>query len=149
MFENFVYVIRGINASNKIKYYIGYTTNPQRRIKQHNREIIGGAKATVGYKWQYCAIFANFRDNIEGLQIEWRLKFSTKKKHIVHRFNSFFNYIDTHLNASPKNTQMTTKLFLYINCDLLPTKQILIKPKNVIILHIKFDDEIINHIHSK
>jgi predicted GIY-YIG superfamily endonuclease len=148
MFENFVYVIRGINTSNKIKYYIGYTNNPQRRIRQHNREIVGGAKSTAGYRWEYCAIIANFRDNIEGLQIEWRLKYSTKKTNIVNRFNSFFNYIDTNLNASPNNNIMKKKLFLYIDNTLLPQNKQLTNPLNVILIYTKFNDEIINHINN-
>lgn len=147
MFKNFVYVIKGFNSSNKIKYYIGYTTNPQRRIRQHNREIKGGAKSTAGYKWEFCAIFTNFRDNIEGLQIEWRLKHSTKKINIINKFNSFFTYIDTHLNASPNNSIMKTKLLLYINRNLLPTNILLINPTHIIIVDAKFNDEIINHIH--
>ena len=48
MDNNFVYIIRGINDKNKIKYYIGYTNNPIRRIRQHNCELVGGAKATKG-----------------------------------------------------------------------------------------------------
>ena len=147
MFENFVYIIRGINSYNKIKYYIGYTNNPQRRIRQHNRDIIGGAKSTAGYKWRYCAIFANFRDNIEGLQIEWRLKHSTKKTNIINKLNSFFNYIDTNLNASPNNSKMKTKLFLYIDHTLLPKDQQLNKPINILIVNTQFNEIIIDHIH--
>jgi predicted GIY-YIG superfamily endonuclease len=147
MFENFVYIIRGINSCNKIKYYIGYTNNPQRRIRQHNRDIIGGAKATAGFKWEYCAIFTNFRDNIEGLQIEWRLKHSTKKPNIINKLNSFFNYIDTNLNASPKNSKMKTKLFLYIDHTLLPINLQLNKPINILIVNKQFNEEIIDHIH--
>ena len=55
MFDNFVYIIKGTNDNNKTKFYIGFTNNLYRRIKQHNREIKGGAKATYGYKWKYCS----------------------------------------------------------------------------------------------
>ena len=146
MFENFVYIIKGINSSNKTKYYIGYTVNPQRRIRQHNREIIGGAKATRGYKWEFCAIITNFRDNIEGLQLEWRLKYSTKKKNITHRLNSFFDYIDTNLKASPKNSQMKLKPIIYINTNLLPSNQSLNKPNYIIIINTSFNHVILDHI---
>jgi len=146
MFENFVYIIKGINSSNKTKYYIGYTVNPQRRIRQHNREIIGGAKATIGYKWEFCAIITNFRDKIEGLQLEWRLKYSTKKKNITHRLNSFFDYIDINQKASPKNSPMKLKPIIYINTNLLPSNQLLNKPNNIIIINTSFNHVIIDHI---
>ena len=146
MFENFVYIIKGINSSNKTKYYIGYTVNPERRIRQHNREIIGGAKATRGYKWEFCAIITNFRDNIEGLQLEWRLKYSTKKKNITHRLNSFFDYIDTNLKASPKNSPMKFKPIIYINTNLLPSNQSLNKPNYIIIINTSFNHVILDHI---
>ena len=96
MNNNFVYIIKGINNQNKTKYYIGYTNNPCRRIRQHNCELVGGAKATKGYKWEYCGLITNFRDNIEGLQIEWRLKHSSKIRNITNKINSFIKYIDIH-----------------------------------------------------
>ncbi len=120
MDKNFVYIIKGTNTNNKIKYYIGYTNNPTRRIRQHNCELVGGAKATKGYKWEYCGLITNFRDNIEGLQIEWRLKHSTKKTGIINKINSFIQYVDTHLKASPNNTQMIDKYHLIIDYSILP-----------------------------
>lgn len=151
MFKHFVYIIYGINSSNKKKYYIGYTNNPQRRIRQHNREIVGGAKSTIGYKWKYCGIITNFRDKIEGLQIEWRLKYSTKKTNIINRINSFINYINVHLKASPNNIQMVNKLIIYINLLYLPlylpkSKHIIIQSKNIILINIIISKEILNHI---
>jgi predicted GIY-YIG superfamily endonuclease len=137
MDKNFVYIIKGTNENNKIKtkYYIGYTNNPPRRIRQHNCELVGGAKATKGYKWEYCCLITNFRDNIEGLQIEWRLKHSTKKTNIINKINSFISYIDTHLKASPKNTQMIDKLHFYLKYDLLPNNNI-IYSNNIIIFNL-------------
>jgi predicted GIY-YIG superfamily endonuclease len=148
MFENFVYIIKGYNIikPTKTKYYIGFTNNPQRRIRQHNREITGGAKATKGYKWTFCGIIANFRDNIEGLQIEWRLKYSTKQKNIVKRLNSFFNYIDTNLKSSPNNSKMLVKPFLYVDNNLLPNNEKLIKPNNIIIINVELTPIIIEHV---
>jgi predicted GIY-YIG superfamily endonuclease len=134
MDNNFVYIIRGINDKNKIKYYIGYTNNPIRRIRQHNCELVGGAKATKGYKWEYCGLIRNFRDNIEGLQIEWRLKHSTRKTGIVNKINSFIQYIDLHLKASPNNTKMIDKLHMCLNYNLLPNINV-ISSENIQIIN--------------
>lgn len=150
MFEHFVYIIKGINKnnSNRTKYYIGYTSNINRRIRQHNCEISGGAKATKGYSWEYCGIITNFRDHIEGLQIEWRLKFSTKKRNIIDRINSFLNYIDIHHSASLKNNPIDKKLLFYLNNDLLPrSNKLIINNSNLTnIVYVTLDKYIINHI---
>ncbi len=134
--NNFVYIIKGINSNNKTKYYIGYTNNPERRIRQHNCELVGGAKATKGYKWKYCCIITNFRDNIEGLQIEWRLKHSTKKTNIINKINSFIQYINLNLKASPNNTPMINKLHFNLDLNLFPTSTI-IKSDNILIFELK------------
>ncbi len=148
MFEYFVYIIKGTSSNNKTKFYIGFTTNLDRRIKQHNRELVGGAKATFGYKWQYCGIIANIGSKIQGLQIEWRLKFSTSKTGIVNRFNSFFNYVDKHLKASPKSDKFKKKLFLYLDRSIIPSgpKHIINIPLNIIIIDVSFNQIIMNHI---
>jgi len=134
MDKNFVYIIKGINDKNKTKYYIGYTNNPKRRIRQHNCELVGGAKATKGYKWKYCGLITNFRDNIEGLQLEWRLKHSTKKTNIINRINSFITYIDLNNRASPNNTELIDKLHMDLNYNLLPNTDI-INSYNIIIIN--------------
>jgi structure-specific endonuclease subunit SLX1 len=140
MDKNFVYIIKGTNTNNKIKYYIGYTNNPIRRIRQHNCELVGGAKATKGYKWEYCGLITNFRDNIEGLQIEWRLKHSTKKTGIINKINSFIEYVDLHLKASPKNSQMIDKFYMSLNYNLLPNINI-ISSVNIIIINKEINNE--------
>ena len=125
MNNNYVYIIKGTNTANKTKYYIGYTNNPIRRIRQHNCELVGGAKATKGYKWEYCGLITNFRDNIEGLQIEWRLKHSTRKKGIINKINSFIEYVDLHIKASPNNTQINDNYHMFLDYNLLPNTNII------------------------
>jgi len=153
MFDYFVYIIKGINDYNKTKFYIGFTNNLYRRIKQHNREIKGGAKATYGYKWEYCVIITNFKNNIEGLQIEWRVKHSTKKTGIINKINSFLLYIDQYNKVSPKANILNKKLLFYIDNTLLPK----ISKKNIdinksilaIFINVKFELIIIDHLMNK
>ena len=70
MQKHFVYMLREINGN---RTYIGYTVNLERRIRQHNGIIKGGAKYTAGRKWEY-AFHCEVTDKISGLQIEWRFK---------------------------------------------------------------------------
>ena len=142
MDKNFVYIIKGTNIKNRTKYYIGYTNNPIRRIRQHNCELVGGAKATKGYKWEYCGLITNFRDNIEGYQIEWRLKHSTKKTGIVNKINSFIEYVDLHFKASPNNTQMIDIYHLILDYNLLPNTNI-IPSVNIQIINKEINNEYI------
>ena len=47
--DHFVYMIKTINSKVN-KTYVGYSTNPKKRLKQHNLHI--GAKSTKGHKWK-------------------------------------------------------------------------------------------------
>lgn len=56
--------------------YNGSTNNLRRRLRQHNGEISGGARATsrVGPGWRYVAVLGGFMDHVNALQCEWRIK---------------------------------------------------------------------------
>lgn len=56
--------------------YCGMTNNLPRRIRQHNREIKGGARATArcAGSWRVALTLCGFRTQREALQAEWRLK---------------------------------------------------------------------------
>lgn len=56
--------------------YNGSTNDPVRRLRQHNGEISGGARATsrVGPGWRYVALLGGFTDHVNTLQCEWRIK---------------------------------------------------------------------------
>lgn len=56
--------------------YNGSTNDLRRRLRQHNGEITGGARATsrVGPGWRYVAVVGGFPDHVNTLQCEWRIK---------------------------------------------------------------------------
>ena len=55
--------------------YIGYTTDFNRRLRQHNREIVGGAKHTEKhYPFVPVCTITGFKDNHEALSFEWHLQ---------------------------------------------------------------------------
>ena len=72
---SYVYFIESTNGST----YIGATVNLEKRIRQHNKEIKGGATATSikvgqGEKWNYYCYVENFPAYNEALKFEWRWK---------------------------------------------------------------------------
>ena len=71
----YVYFIESTNGST----YIGATVNLDKRIRQHNKEIKGGATATsnkvlAGEVWTYHCYVENFPSFNEALKFEWRWK---------------------------------------------------------------------------
>lgn len=69
--------------------YIGATIDPDRRLRQHNKEITGGARATgmrvaQGLTWKRACYIQGIPEWRSALQIEWRWKQlgRTKFKHI-------------------------------------------------------------------
>ena len=70
--------------STSKKTYVGSTIDLKRRLRQHNKEIKGGAHATgikvaKGDTWIRAAHVAGFPDWQAALQFEWRWKQLTRK----------------------------------------------------------------------
>ena len=60
--------------------YIGATVNPSRRLRQHNGELVGGARRTRNRgPWSFVRVISGFRTWREALQFEWAFKFYTKR----------------------------------------------------------------------
>ena len=76
----FVYLLVSTNHST----YVGATVDLERRLRQHNKEIKGGAvatgtKVTKGEVWIRAAHVAGFPDWSAALQFEWRWKQLSRK----------------------------------------------------------------------
>ena len=76
----FVYILLCDDGST----YVGATVNLERRIRQHNKELVGGAVATSnkvvkGLMWNMVCYVSGFPDWVSTLQFEWRLKQLTRK----------------------------------------------------------------------
>ena len=63
------------------KTYIGATTDPDRRLEQHNRERAGGARATKGREWVRAVYVGGFPDWVSALQFEWAWKRHSRGKY--------------------------------------------------------------------
>ena len=67
--------------------YVGATVDLDRRLRQHNKEITGGATATgarvtKGETWIRVAHVEGFPDWQAALQFEWRWKQISRKNYV-------------------------------------------------------------------
>ena len=73
-----------LESSCKHATYVGATTDPDRRLRQHNKELAGGAVATGtrvarGERWNRVCHIAGFPTWNAALQFEWRFKQLTRR----------------------------------------------------------------------
>lgn len=84
----YCYIIRSTNPAFSNSTYNGSTNNLVRRLRQHNGEIVGGAKATRNKgPWVYIMVWKGFQSHNEALSCEWRIKHPTNKKTRPAQFN--------------------------------------------------------------
>ena len=85
----YVYMLKSITPSKKIKTYVGYTNNIKDRLLRHNSNK--GAKSTKGYKWN--VIYKRyFKTKNEAMSYEYKLKNDKKKRQNIMK-NENFNII--------------------------------------------------------
>ncbi|KAK1285283.1 hypothetical protein QJS10_CPB20g00144 [Acorus calamus] len=66
------YLLCSLSPRHKGCTYIGFTTNPRRRIRQHNGEIRSGAWRTKRKRpWEMILCIYGFPTNVSALQFEW------------------------------------------------------------------------------
>jgi structure-specific endonuclease subunit SLX1 len=108
---SFVYILQ----STKGNTYVGATVDLEHRLRQHNKEIKGGAHATSikveqGEIWTRVAHIAGFPDWQSALQFEWRWKQISRKYPVK------MNPLERRLNALKDLLALdrpTTKAKLY------------------------------------
>jgi len=110
----FVYFILSTNGYT----YIGATNNLNKRIRQHNKIIKGGAVATSnkvnnGEIWTYVCYVENFPSWNEALKFEWRWKHISRQ---IQKNKPFITPYDKRIEAL--NTLLsldkpTSKALLY------------------------------------
>ena len=91
---SYVYLL----VSTKGNTYVGATVDLNRRLRQHNKEIKGGAHATgikvgQGEIWTRAAYVSEFPSWQAALQFEWRWK------HISRKYPLNMNPLERRLNA--------------------------------------------------
>ncbi|KAK3587067.1 hypothetical protein CHS0354_014936 [Potamilus streckersoni] len=126
--ENFfgVYLLYNVNPQYKGRTYIGYTVNPNRRIRQHNRgKQAGGACRTDGKgPWEMVLIIHGFPNDVSALRFEWawqhpeksrRLKHITRKQKKESAFDFRFRILSEMLRTGPWNRLTLTIRWLKQN----------------------------------
>jgi structure-specific endonuclease subunit SLX1 len=72
----FCYMLASVDGK---KTYVGATVDPDRRLRQHNGELAGGAYATKGRAWKRRFLVGGFVDERAALRFEWRWKYLTRQ----------------------------------------------------------------------
>lgn len=74
----YCYILFTANPFYSNQTYNGSTNDLKRRLRQHNGELVGGAKSTSNKgPWSYLAVFTGFETHKEALSCEWRIKHPT------------------------------------------------------------------------
>lgn len=116
---NYLYII-----SNNKNTYNGYTVNLERRIRQHNKEIKGGAKYTTrrvdeNNVWKYLVTITSpderFTRN-KALSMEWSVKYPTNHRPRPKLYNSPIGRIEA-LPLVFKNPKFSDMQFHVNICD--------------------------------
>jgi predicted GIY-YIG superfamily endonuclease len=101
-----IYCIYLLINNNNNKTYIGITNNINRRIRQHNNELSGGAKYTTqnidNGKWIYYGFINNLSKNI-SLSLEKKIKIKSKKSKGDTPLNKRLNAIEYIINMYNNN----------------------------------------------
>lgn len=63
--------------------YVGFTTNPKRRLRQHNGEIKGGARYTKRCsQWKMAYLVSGFKTKTHALRFEWAWKHPSRSRYL-------------------------------------------------------------------
>jgi predicted GIY-YIG superfamily endonuclease len=72
------YLLQSLKNS---RTYFGYTVDIDRRLRQHNGEIVGGAKKTKRSRpWKLICHITGFLDERSALQFEWCINHHPNRK---------------------------------------------------------------------
>lgn len=125
----FCYIIAHSNGSST---YNGYTVNLQRRLRQHNGELKGGAKATTRMKegsWKYIAVLASNQWTApRAMQHEWTLRYPTRRRPRPSKFNGPSGRIESLALALP---QIPEEVDLQVHPDYINIMNNMDIPSNI------------------
>ncbi len=131
---------------NNLYYnYIGFTINPNKRLKQHNKELKGGAKYTSKYNnWNYLFIIEGFKSKKEALQCEWKLKHPNNKyissyKKRIEYLNELFKIGNKFTSKTEKSININDTYIIYINKNYRELFNNIRLDNNILLIYIDMD----------
>jgi len=65
-----IFVLYVLVSTDSRRTYVGVTNDVSKRLRQHNGELAGGAKATRGKQWRVAAVADGFVSNHAALSVE-------------------------------------------------------------------------------
>ena len=79
----FCYLLRTLEGSPQT--YVGATVDVDRRLRQHNSEIKGGARRTTALSsrapaWKRVCHVSGFANQVDALRFEWHWKHRSRKR---------------------------------------------------------------------
>jgi structure-specific endonuclease subunit SLX1 len=103
--------------STKKTTYVGATIAPDRRLRQHNKIIKGGAKLTgrvvdAGGSWKRVCYVTGFPTWKCALQFEWKWKYLTRKQPKGNSLQRRLEALNI-LLSSPRSTSNSIPFSLY------------------------------------
>lgn len=98
----FVYILESSNRTGNT--YVGATVDLTRRLRQHNKELAGGAHATSvhGNTWRRVCNISGFPTWSAALQFEWKLKYISRninRNRNMSNANATVNVLAAHIKA--------------------------------------------------
>ena len=118
--------------------YVGITNNLNRRLRQHNKVIKGGAKYTSLIKsmlttnWDYACYVDGFKNKKDALRFEWALKHVKPKNKtgIFNRINKLIILLNKEQWTSKSPTSINYKLSINW-CELFLIPEIIHVPNYI------------------
>ena len=82
MHDYAVYLIETADGRLPRRTYIGCTNNLGRRLRQHNGELVGGARSTRGRRWRWRMRVLGFPTQTDALRFEWAAKHPQRSRSV-------------------------------------------------------------------
>jgi len=77
------YLLRSDSQMYRGSTYIGFTTDPRRRIRQHNGLLVNGARQTKRKRpWTMVVVVHGFPNKTSGLQFEWAWQHPRRSRYV-------------------------------------------------------------------
>ena len=127
----YCYIVKQVEGTKDLTY-VGYTVNPNRRIRQHGGQIKGGARYTKGRgPWEFLVVMTcPTWNNVKSMQTEWLIKHPNRKRKIPKCFYGAKGRINSLIEVF-KRIPEEEKIEIYVHPDYYDQAVNLNLPDNV------------------